>query len=87
MQLYLAYMINKTLPEDVVKARRIARRSKAFVVVQGKLYKKSITGVLQICVTPRKVKSYCRIYMKEYMVITLVAEPYQPKLSVQDFTG
>jgi hypothetical protein len=24
MQLYLAYMINKTLPEDVVEARRIA---------------------------------------------------------------
>jgi hypothetical protein len=46
MQPYLAYMINKTLPEDKVEARRIIRRSKAFVVVQGKLYKKSITGVL-----------------------------------------
>jgi hypothetical protein len=30
----------------VVEARRIVRRSKAFVVLQGKLYKKSITGVL-----------------------------------------
>jgi hypothetical protein len=47
MQPYLAYMVNKTLPEDTVEARRIIRRSKAFVVVQGKLYKKSITGVLQ----------------------------------------
>jgi hypothetical protein len=47
MQQYLAYMINKTLPEDTVEARRIIRRSKAFVVLQGKLYKKSITGVLQ----------------------------------------
>jgi ribonuclease HI len=47
MQLYLAYMINKTLPEDTVEAKRIIRRSKAFVVLQGKLYKKSITGVLQ----------------------------------------
>jgi hypothetical protein len=46
MQPYLAYMINKTLPKDTVEARRIIRRSKAFVVVQGKLYKKSITGVL-----------------------------------------
>jgi hypothetical protein len=54
MQPYLAYMINKTLPEDVVEARRIARRSKAFVIVQGKLYKKSITGVLQRCVTPQE---------------------------------
>jgi hypothetical protein len=57
MQPYLAYIINKTLPEDVVEAQRIARRSKAFVVVQGKLYKKSITGVLERCVTPRKGKS------------------------------
>jgi hypothetical protein len=46
MQPYLAYMINKQLPEDAVEAKRITRRSKAFVVLQGKLYKKSITGVL-----------------------------------------
>jgi hypothetical protein len=52
MQPYLAYMVNKTLPEDTVKAKRIIRRSKAFVDLQGKLYKKSITGVLQRCVTP-----------------------------------
>jgi hypothetical protein len=47
MQPYLAYMINKALPEDIVEARRIIRRSKAFIVLQGKLYKKSITGILQ----------------------------------------
>jgi hypothetical protein len=47
MQPYLAYMINNTLPEDTVEAKRIIRRSKAFVVLQGKLYKKSISGVLQ----------------------------------------
>jgi hypothetical protein len=58
MQPYLAYMIKKTVPEDAVEARRIVRRSKAFVVVQGKLYKKSISGVLQRCVTPKKDKSY-----------------------------
>jgi hypothetical protein len=51
---YLAYMMNKTLPEDTVEERRIIRRSKAFVVLQGKLYKKSITGVLQRCVTPQE---------------------------------
>jgi hypothetical protein len=54
MQPYLAYMINKALPEDTVEAKRIIRRSKAFVVLQGKLYKKSITGVLQRCVTPHE---------------------------------
>jgi hypothetical protein len=54
MQPYLAYMINKALPEGTVEARRIIRRSKAFVVLQGKLYKKSITSVLQWCVTPQE---------------------------------
>jgi hypothetical protein len=54
MQPYLAYMINKALLKDTVEARGIIRRSKAFVVLQGKLYKKSITGVLQRCVTPQE---------------------------------
>jgi hypothetical protein len=54
MQPYLAYMINKTLPKDVVNGRQIVRRSKAFVMVQGKLYKKSVSGVLQRCVTPQE---------------------------------
>jgi hypothetical protein len=42
MQPYLAYMINKQLPEDAVEAKRITRRSKAFVVLQGKLYKRAL---------------------------------------------
>jgi ribonuclease HI len=33
MQPYLAYMINKKLPEDAVEAKRITQRSKAFVVL------------------------------------------------------
>jgi hypothetical protein len=54
MQPYLAYMINKTLHEDMVEAKRIIRRSKASVVLQGKLYKKNISGVLQRCITPQE---------------------------------
>jgi hypothetical protein len=54
MQPYLAYMINKKLPKDAVEAKRITRRSKVFVMLQGKLYKKSITGILQRCVTPQE---------------------------------
>jgi hypothetical protein len=54
MQPYLVYIINKMLPEDTIEARWIIRRSKAFVVLQGKLYKKSISGVLQLCITPQE---------------------------------
>jgi hypothetical protein len=54
MQPYLAYIVNNTLPKDTVKARRIIQRSKAFVILHGKLYKKSIPGLLQRCVTPQE---------------------------------
>jgi hypothetical protein len=54
MQSYLAHMINKKLPEDAVEAKRITRRSKAFVVLEGQLYKRSISGILQRCVTPQE---------------------------------
>jgi hypothetical protein len=54
MQPYLAYMLHKMLPKDVVEARRTVRRSKAFVVVKGELYKKIISGVLQRCVKPQE---------------------------------
>jgi hypothetical protein len=60
MQPYLAYMVNKTLPEDTVQAKRIIRRSKAFIVLQGKLYKRSITGILQRCVTPQEGQEILR---------------------------
>jgi hypothetical protein len=60
MQPYLAYMVNKTLPEDTVQAKRIIRRSKAFVMLQGKLYKRSITGVLQRCITPQEGQEILR---------------------------
>jgi hypothetical protein len=80
-------MINKALPEDTVEARRIIQRSKAFVVLQGKLYKKSITGVLQRCVTPQEGQEILKISTQEYAGITLVAELLQLKLFVQDFTG
>jgi hypothetical protein len=53
-------MINKALPEDAVEVKRIIRRSKAFVMLQGKLYKRSIAGVLQRCVTPQEGQEILR---------------------------
>jgi hypothetical protein len=48
---YSAYLQNKELSDNRVEAGRIARCSKAFRVVDGELYKRSITGVLHRCVT------------------------------------
>jgi hypothetical protein len=43
MQVYLAYITKKEIPEDSVETRRVIRRSKAFTVVKGELYKQSIS--------------------------------------------
>ena len=44
---FLAYLNGQELPEDQNEARFIVRRSKAYKVHEGELYKKSPTGVLQ----------------------------------------
>ncbi len=54
MQAYISYIIRKEIPDDPVEARRVIRRSKAFTVIKGELYKRSISGVLQRCVTPEE---------------------------------
>jgi ribonuclease HI len=43
---YLAYLTRGELPEDTIHRRQIIRRSKAFTIINGELYKHSTTGVL-----------------------------------------
>jgi hypothetical protein len=49
---YLAYLIRGELLEDTIHRRQIMRRSKAFTIINGELYKRSTTGVLQRCIAP-----------------------------------
>jgi hypothetical protein len=49
---YLAYLARGELPEDLIHRRQIIQRSKAFTIINGELYKRSTTGVLQWCITP-----------------------------------
>ena len=55
--LFLAYILHKKLPSDSTEAKRIIRRSKAFTVINGELYKRSISGVLQRCIDPEDGKA------------------------------
>ena len=48
---FLAYLTRQELTEDQNEARCIVRRSKAYRVHEGELYKKSTTGVLQRCIS------------------------------------
>ena len=47
---YLDYLLRDTLPTDKTEARCLARRAKSFVLVEGELYKRSHTGILQLCI-------------------------------------
>ena len=44
---FLAYLLRQELPEDQDEARRIVRRLKAYAIVEGELYKRSVSGILQ----------------------------------------
>ena len=48
---YLAYLRNKTLPEDEVLKRQIIRRAHSYTEIDGRLYKRSTSGVYQKCIT------------------------------------
>ena len=51
---FLDYLVNGKLPEDEVDSRRLTRHAKAYMVIDGQLYKRSTTGVFQRCVSPEK---------------------------------
>jgi hypothetical protein len=47
---YIAWMDRGELPSDRSEARRIARMAKSFALVDGELYKRAVSGILQRCV-------------------------------------
>jgi hypothetical protein len=47
---YIAWMDRRELPSDRSKARRVARMAKSFTLVDGELYKRAASGVLQRCI-------------------------------------
>jgi hypothetical protein len=48
---YVTYLENKVLPEDETEARMIQRRCKSFVMIDNELYKCSVIGVFQRCIS------------------------------------
>jgi ribonuclease HI len=56
---YIAWMDRGELPSDRSEARRSARIAKSFTLVDGELYKRAASGVLQRCVlSPRGASSF-----------------------------
>src|SRR3954465_9792029 len=50
----LDYKTQGILPTDEIHARRIVRRSKSFVIINGELHRLSPTQVFQRCVSPEE---------------------------------
>ena len=48
---YITYLLRQELPEDEDEACQIVHRSKAFTVISGHLYRESVTGVAQRCIS------------------------------------
>ena len=48
--LYLDYLLCDMLPIDKMEARWLAHHTKSFVLIEGKLYKWSHIGILQLCI-------------------------------------
>jgi hypothetical protein len=46
----LEWLVEEKLPSDQTEAQRIAHRAKAFVLIDGELYKRGATGVLMRCI-------------------------------------
>jgi hypothetical protein len=46
----LEWLVEGKLPSDQTEARRIARRAKAFILINGKIYKRRAADILMRCI-------------------------------------
>ncbi|TKC13480.1 reverse transcriptase-like protein [Robertmurraya kyonggiensis] len=47
---YLDWLDQGVLPNDRTEARRVARKAKRFLIIEGELYRRGASGVLQRCI-------------------------------------
>jgi ribonuclease HI len=84
---YIAWMDRGELPSERSEARRIARMAKSFILIDGELYKRATSGILQRCMpTPRGVSS-SGIYTRAYAATTPHAAPSWAMHSTRASTG
>ena len=53
---YLNYLLCEALPMDKMEARRLACHAKSFGVIEGELYRRSHTRILQRCIPIKQGK-------------------------------
>jgi hypothetical protein len=57
---YIAYLLRQELPDDEVEAKQLVRRAKAYTIINGELYKRSISGMFQRCIAPEEGQAILR---------------------------
>src|SRR4051794_4266671 len=50
VQPMMRYLAEGILPQDETKAREVQRKAKSYTIINGEVYRRSVTGVLQCCV-------------------------------------
>ena len=84
---FLAYLTRQELPEDQNEARCIVRRSKAYRVHEGELYKKALPESFKGASPKRKGGTFWLKFMPDSVVTTPLLGPLLARLSVQAFIG
>jgi hypothetical protein len=83
----IEWLVEWKLPSDQIEARRIARRAKAFAIIDGELYKRGAAGILIDAFPDIKVVSCCKRYMLVPAVTMPGREHLSEKLSDKVFIG
>jgi hypothetical protein len=85
---YLTWMDRGELPPDRSEARRIARMAKSFTIVDGELYKRAASGVLQQCIPIPQGRELIRdIHAGVCVATTRHRVPLWATCSPRAFTG
>jgi ribonuclease HI len=83
----IAWMDRGELPSDRSEARRIARMAKSFTPIDGELYKRAASGVLQQCVPIPQGASSFETFTRVCAVTTRRHAPSWATRSIRAFTG
>jgi hypothetical protein len=77
----LEWLVEGKLPSDQMEARRIARRAKAFVLIDSELYKREAADILMRCILRDQVRELLQKLKPAPPVTTPVREHLLEKLS------
>jgi ribonuclease HI len=84
---YVAWMARGELPSDRAEARCIARMAKSFALVDGELYKRATSGILQWCIPSPRCASSCETSTRGSAAITPRPAASLATHSAKAFTG